>query len=399
MANTFLTPADITRKALPILHNKLPFIGSINRQYDSSFAKTGGKIGSQLKIRKPLQFDIRTGRTLSTNSMTETSDTLTVATQAGVDLEYFSDERALSMDDFADRYLKPAMSRLASYLESQAMNMTLDVYNQVGAAGTTPNALLVYLQARQKLEEHLAPTDDRTVLINSSAMAATVNALSSLFHESRSIAHQYKEGFILRNSGFDFYESQLIKSITHGTMTNTTPVVNGSNQGEAGTIAITGAGATATVVAGQVFTVADVYDVNPETGDAYSSLKQFVVTAAATCSGGAATLSISPTVITSGAYKNVSAALASGAALTWVGTASTAYAYDLAYHKDAFTFATADLPLPMGTDNAARKVMDGISLRYVQDYDIVNDRFIGRFDVLFGKLTTRAEHACRIIGN
>jgi len=399
MPNTLLTAQQITRKALSILENDMPFIGSINRQYDSSFGVNGAKIGAQLKVRLPNQYTVRTGRQAQTQATNEQSETLVVADQSGIDCEFYSDELALSLDDFSDRILKPQMSRLASHLESVALGMTLDVANQVGAHGTVPNALLVYLQARQKLNEHLAPNNDRTVLIDSGAMAATVNALSSLFHESRAIAHQYKEGFILRNSGFDFYESQLIKRITHGSADLTTPIVDGAGQGGDGQMLMSGFDALATLAVGQTFTLAGCFEVNPETKDAYSYLKQLVVTAAFAADGaGAGTITFEPKLIATGAYQNCSALPTSGGALVVAGTASTAYPYDLAYQKDAFTFVTANLPIPKGMDMAYQTTKNGLTLRFVRGYDIKEDQFISRFDVLHGQKTLRREHACKIIG-
>jgi hypothetical protein len=193
MANTLLTPSMITREALRILHQKLTFIGNINRQYDDSFAKTGAKIGDTLKIRLPNQYTVRTGKTLSTQDTTEQSVSLTVGTQKGVDVNFSSAELTLSLDDFSSRILEPAMAVLASSIEADALTMHKDVYNLVGSAGTTPNALSTFLQARQKLNENLAPMDNnRTCHLLPATNVSIVDALKGLFQDSAAIREQYR---------------------------------------------------------------------------------------------------------------------------------------------------------------------------------------------------------------
>ncbi len=161
MANTLLTPTAVTREALRILHQKLNFVGSIERQYDDSFAKSGAKIGDSLKIRLPNQYVVRTGATLSAQDTTETSVTLQVATQKGVDLNFTSVDLTMSLDDFSKRILDPAMAVLAANIESDAMAMYKDVYQSVwnGASAAT---LAKVLAGRKILQDALAPLNDRT---------------------------------------------------------------------------------------------------------------------------------------------------------------------------------------------------------------------------------------------
>lgn len=129
--SNLLSPDIITNEALSVLHQKANFIGSINKQYDDQFAKTGAKIGETLKIRMPNQFEVRTGRTLDVQDVSEESQTLTVSTRAGVDINFSSQDLTLTIDKFSERYIQPAVSRLAAYLESQAMTMYKDVYQSV----------------------------------------------------------------------------------------------------------------------------------------------------------------------------------------------------------------------------------------------------------------------------
>lgn len=413
MANTIktLTAGDITRKALSILHNKLVFVKTINRQYDDRFGRTGAKNGGTLQIRKPNQFTVRTGAVMDAQDVVEETIALVQATQKGVDVNFSSVELTLDLDDFSERILEPAMARLAADIEATVIgDVYKDVYNLVGTPGTTPASLLVALQGRTKLSKGLAPLDgNRSLLYDSLAMQATVDALKGLFQSASEIEKQYEQGIVGRAAGFKWLESEVIPSLTNGTRDDSTPVVNttegqGITSGTA-TIAVTGEDASVTIKKGEVFTVAGVFAVNPETKAAYAHLQQFVVTADATADGsGNVTLSVSPTPITSGAKQTVSIPSAgSGKAVVHVaaggsGAASTAYPQFLAYHKDAFTFVTADLEMPKGVDFAARETYDGISLRVVRQYDINNDKFPCRIDVLYGYKAIRPEWACRVTG-
>jgi hypothetical protein len=400
MPNAILTPTAVTRKALAILHQKLNFVGSINREYDDSFAKTGAKIGDSLKIRLPNEYEVRTGATLSTQDTTETSTTLQVATQKGVDLNFTSVDLTLSLDDFSERVLEPAMSKLAANIEADAMSMYKDVYQQVNNVGAAATFAKV-LSGRKMLVDALAPLSNRTCNLNTQDNVDLVDALKGLFQDSNNIAKQYREGFMGRTGGFDFMENTLWPSHTVGDWSGTV-LVNGAGQSGA-TLNLDGFAAAGQVLKkGDVFTIAGVFRVHPESKATTSTLQQFVLTADATTTGAttfSATVNISPSIITSGATKNVSAVPADNAAITKVGTNSTAHGISLAYHKDAFAFATADLVMPGGVDFAAREVFDGISMRVIRQYDINNDKFPCRLDVLYGYKTIRPPLAARLANN
>jgi hypothetical protein len=398
MANTFLTPQQITREALRVLHNKLTFIGAINRQYDDSFAKSGAKIGDTLKIRLPNQYTVRTGKTLAAQDTSEQSVSLQIATQKGVDVNFSSAELTLSLDDFSSRILEPAMAVLASSLEADAFSMYKDIYQQVGTAGTTPNTLLTYLQARARLNNSLTPMDaNRTTHLSPLATATIVDALKGLFQDSSAIREQYREGSMGRTAGFDWYENPLVPTHTNG---NTVAGVTVSGAGQTGaTLNIGGVANGNTFARGTTFTIAGVFEVHPETKAVTSRLQPFVVagpTDPVTMTGTTGSLTISPAIVITGAQQNVSASPASGAAITITGAAATAYEQEMAFHRDAFAFATADLVLPRGVDFAAREVFDGVSMRIVRAYDINNDAFPCRIDVFYGYKTIRPQMACRV---
>lgn len=395
MSNTILTPDMITSEALRILHQKCNFIGNINRAYDSSFAKEGAKIGDTLRIRLPNQYVIRTGATLTTQTTVEANTSLQVATQRGVDLTFTSVDLTLRLDDFSQRILEPAMAVLAANIEADAFNMALDVYNSVNNIGSAVTFRNV-MQARKRLNDSLAPMDDnRSVILNTQDNVDLVDALKGLFQDTTAIKQQYRDGSMGRTGGFDFWENTLVPTQTTGTAAATTGyLINGATQTGSTLVIDTG---TTTFARGDIITIAGVFEVHPETKVSTGNLQQFVVTA--TTGTSATSVGISPAIVTSGGRQNVSGSPADNAAISKIGGASAVYRPSLAFHKDAFTFATADLVLPKGVDMAARKVMDGISMRMVRAYDINNDRFPVRFDVLYGYRTIRPELACRILSN
>jgi len=401
MANTVLTVDKITREALRLLHNNLAFSRGVNKQYDDQFAKDGGKIGDTLRIRMPNRYTVRTGAVLDVQDTTETKVDLQVATQKGVDVNFSSKELTLDMDDFSSRILKPAMARLASTVDYDGLTeIYQNTYNQVGTAGTTPTTALVHLQAGQKLDEFATPRDGmRYMCLNPAAQALTVDGLKGLFQQSSAISDQYRKGMMGTALGFDFAMDQNINSHTTGAFAGTVLVNDTVVSGDAVISMDAFTDSAPTLKKGDVFTIANVLAVNPETGQSTGSVQQFVVTADITgASNAIANVAISPSIISSGATKTVNSLPADNAAVTFVGTASTAYPINIAHHRDAIVLATADLEMPTGVDFARREVYDGISLRIVRQYDIVNDKFPCRIDVLYGWKTVRPEFACRVLG-
>ena len=396
MPNTLLTPTAVTRESLRVLHQKLNFVGNITREYDSSFAKEGAKIGDSLKIRLPNEYTVRTGATLSTQDTTEASTTLQVSTQKGVDLNFTSADLTMSLDDFSKRILDPAMSVLAANIEADALNMYKDVYNLVDQDATAFSWNTI-LNGRKTLNDNLTPMDNqRSCLLSTASSVKLVDALKGLFQDSGEISKQYKEGKMGRSAGFDFYENTLLVPHTTGTAVKaTTGTINGAittNGSTSGTLG----GTSGSWKKGDVFTVVGCYRVHPETKVSTGVLQQFVMTA--DNAGGAVAFSFAPAIYTSGGKQNVVAAgMANGAALVKVGAGNAEQlGADLVFHKNAFAFATADLLLPSGVDFAAREVMDGISMSIVRDFAISDRSFPCRIDVLYGYKAIRPQLAARL---
>lgn len=399
MSNSILTPTMVTREALRILHQKLNFIGSINRQYDSSFAKTGAKIGDSLKIRLPNEYTVSTGAPIGLQNTQELSTTLQVSTQKHVDTTFSSAELTLSLDDFSERVLEPAMSVLAANVEADALSMALDVYQAVNNIGA-PVSLNKVLTGRKLLTDSLAPSNNRTMILNTQDNLDLVDSLKGLFQDSGEIAEQYREGMVGRTAGFGkIYENTLLANQTTGTSASATGYTVSGAVTTNGTSVVTVAAGANTFKKGDVFTVVGCNRVHPETKADTGVLQQFVVTADYV--GGAGDLSFAPAIYTSGGRQNVTAGgMPNGNALVKVGGASAVYKPSLVFQKDAFTFATADLEdVSQYGAWGAREVMDGISLRVARQYAIGTDTIPCRIDVLYGYKTIRAQLAARILSN
>ena len=400
MSNSILTIDMITRKALEILENNLVLTRNVNRQYDDSFAVEGAKIGSTLRIRLPDRALVTDGAALQVQDDNEQYTTLSVASQKHIGVNFTSAELTMQLDDFAERVLKPRISQLASSIDADVANSYKSIYASVGTPGTTPSTSLVLLQAQQKLNENAATMSPRYATVNPAANAALVEGMKGLFNPTDTISRQFKNGMMGTGVlGFDEVNmSQSIKQHTTGAWGTSITVTSTVSTEGTTSLGISFTGSSKTWNVGDVFTIAGVYAVNPQTRESTGSLQQFTVTAAASGSS-TATLSISPAIYTSAnALATVDSFPQASAVVTMLGSASSQYAQNLVYHRDAITFATADLLLPQGVDMASRQVHNGISMRVVRQYDINNDRLPCRIDVLYGYSAIRPQMACRIWG-
>jgi hypothetical protein len=398
MSNSILTIDMITRKALEILENNLVLTRTVNRQYDDSFAVEGAKIGSTLRIRLPDRALVTDGAALQVQDDNEQYTTLTVSSQKHIGVNFTTAELTMQLDDFAERVLKPRISQLASSIDADVANSFKYIGNSVGTPGTTPATSLVLLQAQQKLNENAAVMSPRYATVNPAANASLIEGMKGLFNPVSAISKQFKNGIFGEGIlGYDELNmSQSIKQFTTGSRTGTVTVSSSVTTEGSTTIVLTGLGST-TIKAGDVFTIANVYAVNPQTRESTGSLYQFVALADVTAST-TASVTVPAMYSATQALATVDALPVASAAVTFLGAASTQYPQNLIYHKDAIAFATADLLLPQGVDMASRQVHNGISLRVVRQYDINNDRLPCRIDVLYGYSVIRPQMAVRLWG-
>jgi hypothetical protein len=403
MSNSLVTIDMVTREALRIAHESCQFIGTTDRQYDDSFAKTGAKIGTALRVRKPNQYVRTTGsRVMDVQDQDESNGTITLATQDHVDMRFNSAELALSIDELSRRYIEPAVKILVSGIESDYLAFATKATAQTaGSAGTAITTLATPGAARAKMNQALAPKGDRYIQMDSVTMGGLVNGVAAYFNPSGAIEKQYREGLVARTSMADYYENERV-----WTLTNSDDVTADTDAAAL----VTDGGTTidmhtllpvAKQTVGSVFTIAGVYDCHPETKARYPHLKQFTITAI-----GATTTTVSPAFYLTGAKKNVVSSTGGVLAttdfnaktLTFIGNASASYVQPLMYHKEAFQFVTADLPLMDDAHKCVRRVQDGLSMRVWQASDIRNDELLMRIDILYGMAALRPEWACRMVG-
>lgn len=390
-SNQLLTPSLITKETLVILENNLVAAGKVNRQFENQFVK----IGSSLTIRKPNQFTVSTGPGLQIQNIVEPSTNITISNQKHVDFQFSSADLTLVIEEFSERYCKPAAVQLANQLDYDVLTNFNQINNEVGTPGTVPNSFSSLAAVGQRMDEGAVPQDGRTLILNPAAYWSLTSAFIGLF--VKSVAEPALKGFLANIANFEIYLDQNIQSQTVGAYAGT-PVVNGA--GQTGSALVTN-GWTASISGllnqGDVFTIQGVFAVNPKNFQSTGALMNFVVTAAAASdSGGNSTVQFSPAIVTSGAYQNVTNSPANLASITVKGAASTSYAQNIGFVRDAFGLVTVPMEIPGGVDFAAREMWKNISMRIIRAYDINNDVLPSRIDILYGTSTYYQQLACRL---
>jgi hypothetical protein len=390
--NSLLTPSIIAKETLAILENNLVAAGKVNRQFENQF----NKIGNTITVRKPNKFTVTSGPGLSIQNVTEPSTAITISNQKHVDFQFSTSDLTLVIEEFSDRYLKPAAAKLANQVDYDVLTNFNQIANSVGTPGTVPNAFSFIAAVGQRMDEGAVPQDGRVLILNPAANWALATALSTGVYV-RSVAEPAFKGFLAALANFEIYLDQNIQVQTVGAYGGT-PVVNGA--GQTGSVLVTNgwtASVTGLLNVGDVFTITGVNAINPMNLQSTGSLQNFVVTATANSDGGGnSTLSIYPAITTSGAYQTVSNSPINGASIAVRGTASTQYAQNLGFVRDAFGLVMVPMELPQGVDFAARQTWKGMSLRIIRQYDISNDVLPCRIDLLYGTSTFYAELAVRL---
>ena len=419
MANNLLTPIMITREAARVLENNLVFTKYVNKEYSDQFAITGAKIGNTINVRIPPQYVGRTGATLAVEDAVETFRPLTLTTQYGVDIAFTTADMTLSVDDFSDRFLKPAMANIANKVDFDGLLMAKNnTWNEVGTPGTVPNSGLTYLQAGVKLKDMAVPLDgDISAILSPLAEATLVDAQKGLFQQADLIADQYRSGMMGRAFGMKFSMDQNVQTHLVGPLGGA-PTTTGAQSASAAPSGVIGApganmltpfplvtgswtaAAALRLRAGDVFTLATVFSVNPQSRQSTGQLQQFVVTSDFSSDGaGAGSVNILPRPVFTGPFQNVTSVtnnIPATTPLVVVGTAATPYRQDMVFHKDAYMLGTADLIMPDGVDWKARVNYKGVSIRAVRQYRIGSDDLPTRTDILYGWAPLYPQLGCRV---
>ncbi|CAN7662878.1 hypothetical protein LJR009_006049 [Bosea sp. LjRoot9] len=411
MANTTLTPSIVAKTAVRILENELVMAGMVYRGYEDEFDKklNGYSAGDTITIRKPTDFTVRDGAVMASQDVTEGRTTITVDKQKGVDFAFTSKELTLNIDELAERVIKPAMVQLANQIDLDVMAEYRNVPNWVGTPGQTVDAFADFAKAPTRMDLGAVPQDMRSGVLSPTDYWAMAGSQTALYMQNVAQG-AYRKGRIGEIGGIDTYMSQNVPTHIVGPLGGT-PLVNGGAQGvtyaavkDIGSQSLITDGwtaaAAARVKAGDVFTIAGVFDVNPVTKAALPHLKMFVVKAdASSDASGNATLTISPPIISSGAFQTVSAVPADNAAMTFFGVGGTGYAQNLVFHKNAFALVVVPLVKPPGAVDVSRETYKNINARVIPVYDGTNDKSAWRLDILYGVKTVDPRLAVRLSGS
>ena len=405
MANNTLTADVIAKIALPILENELGVINKMYRAHEEEFSSTvnGYKKGDTISIRRPADFTIRSGATMSAQDVIEGKTTLVVDQQIGIDFQFTSTDLTLKVEDMAERIIKPAMIRIANELASDVLiQMYRGTYNLVGTQGTRVDSFSDFSKAPERMDEMAIPSDNRHAILCPSDFWGLVGSQTALYAPSL-VGSAYRSGDLGDLGGLATMMSQVTPAHTVGPLGGT-PLVNGASQNvtydtakNAWTQSLITDGWTAAaasrVKAGDVFTIyavgtsgAKLKMVNPKTKVATAIDQQFVVISdGSSDASGNLTLTISPPIITSGPYQTVNVAPADNAGLVFDGTASTAYRQNLAFHKNAMALAVVPMEMPPAAYGGTRQSYKNLSVRLIPTYDATNDISKWRLDLLYGR--------------
>lgn len=418
MANTALTASIVAKEALVILENELGILKRMYRAHESEFNNNvnGYKVGDTISIRRPADFTVRSGATLSTQDVIEGKTTLTIDQQIGVDFQFTSTELTLQIQDLSERVIKPAMSSIVNYMTNDLLTqMYRGTYNWVGTPGNTVDAFTDFAKAPERLDLMAVPQADRAAAFAPTDYWGLVGSQTALY-ASNIASDAFRRGEMGMVGGIDTLMSQVVPTHTVGPLGGT-PLVNGASQNVTYDTAknswsqslITDgwtAAAASRLKAGDVFTLfaagtsgATVMMVNPKTKASTGVAQQFVVVSDVSSDGsGNATLTISPPIITSGPHQTVNVAPADNAGLTILGSASTAYRQNLVFHKNTMGLAIVPLEMPQAAYNGARESYKGVSVRVIPIYDGTNDISKWRLDLLYGRKVLDPRLATRLSG-
>lgn len=396
-SQVLLTPSIITKESLVILENNLVAANRVNRKFENQFVK----IGNQLTIRKPNRFTVASGAGLQVQNIAEPSVSITINQQKHVDFQFTSQDLTLTVEEFSERYLKPSMAALANQVDFDVLANFANFSNYVGTPGVVPSAFSSSVQlVGRRHDDQAAPQDNRTLVLNPNAYWSIAGGQVGLF-VMPTAKDALVKGYLATLGNYEIYMDQNIQAQATAQHNTSIAGVITSAAGAGSSTQMFGGTATETIAAGEVFTVAGVFAVNPQTRQSTGVLKNFVVTAASTPTSSTWTLNFSPAIVTSGPYQNATGPMSTGSAITWLTGTSAAQIntpQNLAFTRDALGLVMVPMEIPQGVDFAARETYRNISMRVIRAYDINNDVFPTRIDILYGTAVYYDELAVRLGG-
>lgn len=394
MSNTLLDPKVYANTMLALLKNNLVMGKLVTTEFKNEFKK----IGNTVYVKRPPEFVVREGPVAQVQEVIEGETPVTMDRQRGIDIEFTSLEDTLSVDDLLKNAVMQAeAAQLAQTIDSDLMSQTLEFPNWVGTPGQDIDSAVDFFKAPERLDLMAVPQDMRCGVLSPIDYWSLAGGFTNLPVQERIGVDALERARLPLVGNVQPYMTQSVINLTTGTRAPSgASAVNGANQDVTyssvaandykQTLNIDGLSSGQTIKAGEVFSIANVNAVNPRTKQDTGQLAQFVVLEDATADGsGEATITIANPIITSGAYQTVTAAPANDAAITWLGTASTAYRQNAVFHKSAITLVFAKLTDPFsGQASYSTDPQTGITIRYWRTSDGTNDTHLHRWDVLYG---------------
>jgi len=440
VANQFLNAQEYANVMLLLLKNQLVFGRLVDGQFKDQVTDENGLI---INVKRPPRFVATSGATLQAQDLLTGSMFVSVTQYKNVhisvgDLEYVQSFNVLMQNET----MKSAASTLAHDVDKYIATQTLGFNGWI--AGTAPGTISgnatdptkmiatpsQAMAAHTRLMANGCPNSDISAVISFDDGQSIRGSLLSDFTPeiNRSMLEKVRIPII---SEIDWYASQQTPSLTTGTRTqgngsSTGATVNGANQnvnyrnvsgsgnvdGMTQTFLITGGGASATIAAGEVFTIQGCYAWDWRQQVKLADLQQFTVLNAVTLNGsGVGTLTITPPIIVQGtndgvntygnsAFGTVDSIPVSGNYVQWAGSASTVLRVKSAFNKRAISLVSARLQMPFtGVASFATDPDTGIAIRYWRGSDITSGQHVHRWDMIYGAAVMDNFLGTRICGS
>ncbi len=414
MANVFSNPTMVAAEALRHLQNNCVMGNLVYRGYEKEWAArpNGWNIGASVTVKAPAYFRVKDGRPVDVVDLKERTTTFTVDKWKHVAWIVTAEEMSLTLDKWSERFLRPAMQALANYIDLTLLGLYTDIPNQVGTPGTTPSTFYTFAQAGARLDEEACPQDDRACVIDPQCQAKLTDSLKGLF-QTAIVSKSVEKGKIIDNfAGFKMYMSQNVNTHTVGTWASVADLnKNGASTDEDTTLSLDSTGTNETFKHGDIFTIAGTQSVNPVSGQATGSLRQFVVdldgvldgageVAALTCTPGTAPYNIRSSTAAEAflPYQNVNTLPGNNEVVTVAGTTGLVHKVNLAFHKDCLGLVMVPIEIPASASWKAQVSEGGYTIQVLRYLDGANYQETIRFDVLFGVKTLNPFLGVRIAG-
>lgn len=403
--NTIITPTWVSKDTAMFWKNAIRLVGQTDRGYGKEWQNLpdGAKIGYTVQQRVPTAPTVSEGQALQQQAVINQTVPISLTHQLQVACGWSTADDTVEIEEVQDRWTKPSGAALGAKCDVLfGQEIYKQIYYTIGTPGTAITSNDTYLDGVAKLT-NVGASDALWAVLDPKAMSKIVGANLAIFNLPGG-NRNFKTGqFSGEQFGIDeWYQDPFMPTHTTGTFTSSTPVVSGANQ-TGSTLTISGMG-TYAFKAGDTFKLASVDSVNPVGKNDTGDLMEFTLSVDVAGSS-TATLTFTPSIITSGQLQTVTASPANGAAITFTGSTGTSSAtmaattsrQSIIAKKEAFAFVNAPLARKLaGAETGQIRDMESkVSMRYVEQYNIQTDQGPRRIDMLVGNAVVQAYYAMR----